>query len=181
VGTAVVLTGPATDFAVKMNPITGYPNDVMFTWLKPSDNALSYDLWVALDSKFDQTIRGAGSAVITSPTPVVSFNMAGSSFTPGTTYYWKVRVAGTGPIYSSWSEVQSFTVGEAEGLPPVVVTQTPAPQITITPPDVIVNVPPMVEVPTSTVTPIWIYVVIVIGALLLIAVIILIVRTRRAA
>jgi len=29
---------------------------------------------------------------------------------PGTTYYWRVRVAQTAPIYSPWSETRTFTV-----------------------------------------------------------------------
>lgn len=181
-GTAVTTTGPATEFALKMNPITGYPNDIMFTWTKPSDEALTYDLRIALDSAFDQTIWGMSPANdTTSPAPVIAQNVVGSTFTPGLTYYWRVRVAGDGPVYSSWSEVRSFTVEKAEVTPPVVISPTPLPPITITPPDVIVNVPPTVTVPPATpITPAWIYIIIVIGALLLIAVIILIVRTRRA-
>jgi hypothetical protein len=100
-------------------------------------------------------------------------------FNPGTTYYWRIRVAT--PIRSGWSEVRSFTVEEATVTPPVVIEDRPPDEITVEVPDVIVNVPPTVEVPAAqTITPAWIYVIIVIGAILVIAVIILIVRTRRA-
>jgi len=153
----------------------------MFTWQKPSDEVNRYDLWVAVDSKFDECIRGPGSSSIYGPAPVASYNYVGSSFMPGYTYYWRVRVAGDGPIYSNWSEVRTFTIEEATVTPPVVIEEKPPEQITITPPEVIVNVPPTVTVPPATpVTPGWIYAIVVIGAILLIAVIILIVRTRRA-
>lgn len=180
-GVSPALIGPTDGFADVMNLITGYPTDIMFTWQKPSDEVSWYDLWVALDPAFDECIRGPGSAAIFGPAPVVSYNFVGSNFMPGNTYYWKVRVAGTGPIHSSWSEVRSFTIEEATVTPPVVIEDRPPEEITVEVPDVIVNVPPTVEVPAAqTITPVWIYLIIVIGAILVIAVIILIVRTRRA-
>jgi hypothetical protein len=172
------LTAPVADYKDTINPITGYPTDIMFVWSRPSEEITKYDLKIALDSAFDQlltTVQTSGG------TPTVSQNLAGSTFQPGLTYYWRVRVASDGPIYSGYSEVRSFTVTKAEVAPPVVVQQQPPPQITITPPDVIVNVPPTVEVPPQQViAPAWIYTITVIGTLLFLAVIILIIRTRRA-
>jgi hypothetical protein len=76
-------------------------------------------------------------------------------------------------------------------VPPPVVTTQPAPTITVEPPDVIVTVPqptttvvtvtqapPIVNIPEDE-TPVYIWVIVAIGALLTIAVIVLIVRTRR--
>ena len=179
VGVSPTLIGPTGNITGTINPITGYPTDIMFSWSKPSDEVSKYDLKIALDTKFDQLLT---TVQTTSPAPTVSQNVVGSTFQPGLTYYWRVRVASDGPIYSSYSEVRTFTVQEAKVTPPVSINVTPPPNITITPPDVIVNIPPVVTVPPAqNVTPAWIYVIIVIGALLLIAIIILIVRTRRAA
>jgi hypothetical protein len=184
-GVSPTLIGPVDAASGPMNLISGAPNSIMFTWQKPADEVSGYNLWVALDSKFDENIGSSTTGVgpaggsIGGPTPVVSWNVAGGLFNPGTTYYWRVRVAS--PIRSGWSEVRSFTVEEATVTPPVVIEEQPPDEITIQPPEVIVNVPPVVEVPaTQTITPAWIYVIIVIGAILVIAVIILIVRTRRA-
>jgi hypothetical protein len=182
-GVSPTLIGPADGVSGDMNLISGAPHSVMFTWQKPGDEVTGYNLWIALDEKFDENISATGvgpaGGAIGGPTPVVSWNVAGGLFNPGTTYYWRVRVAS--PIRSGWSEVRSFTVEEATVTPPVVIEEQPPDEITIQPPEVIVNVPPVVEVPaTQTITPAWIYVIIVIGAILVIAVIILIVRTRRA-
>jgi hypothetical protein len=178
VGVSPTLVAPADNFTDPMNLINGYPSNIVFSWNKPSDEVLTYDLWIATDNKFDDTIL---KTTQTAPTPVVSLSVSGSSFNQETTYYWRIRVASNGPIYSAWSTPRSFFIEAATVTPPVTINTTPPPNITITPPDVIVNVPPVVEVPpATTITPGWIYAIIVIGAILLIAVIILIVRTRRA-
>ena len=79
------------------------------------------------------------------------------------TMFWKVKALG--PSESLWSDVGSFTT-MAKLVPP---------QITVTVPPI--KIPP--EVPP--VTPGWVWVVIGIGAALVIAVIVLIARTRRVA
>jgi hypothetical protein len=104
-------------------------------------------------------------------------------FMPNTTYYWRVRVSGTtyGPLISEWSDVGSFTVAEAFVEPPVEVVvppPTPAPEITVEVPDVVVQLPP--EQPAEPVIPTYmLWLIIGIGAVLIIALVILIVRTRR--
>jgi hypothetical protein len=96
-----------------------------------------------------------------------------------TAYYWRVKaVKGTedaGDLEgSSW--VTSVFVTEDEPVepePPIVIEDTPAPIIQ-----------PVVEVvtpPETPITPAWIYAIIGVGAVLVIAVIVLIVRTRRVA
>jgi hypothetical protein len=76
-------------------------------------------------------------------------------------------------------------------VPPDVDVTLPAPQVTVVPPDVTVDVPPVVTVtqqapPTLVLpdepdpgTPVYIWVIVAIGAILTIAVIVLIIRTRR--
>jgi hypothetical protein len=132
----------------------------------------------------------------------LSFDIA---YMPDTTYYWKVRVdAATvddddyGPIRGQWSEVRSFKIVESPVTPAVTVAPTPeitvtippAPSITLPAPEIIIPTPeivlpaPQVTLPPSPapVAPIpgWaLYAIIFIGAVLVIALIVLILRTRR--
>jgi len=179
VGVSPTLVAPADNYTDPMNLINGYPSNIVFSWNKPSDEVSNYDIWIATDTKFDDTILKTTQG---GPAPVTSISVSGTSFNQEQTYYWRVRVASNGPILSAWSTPRAFYIEAATPTPPVTINTTPPPNITITPPDVIVNVPPLVEVPAppAPITPAWIYIIIVIGAVLLIAVIILIVRTRRA-
>jgi len=99
-----------------------------------------------------------------------------------TAYYWRVKAVkgtvGAGDLVeSTWASGVIITMDvPEEPLPPIVIEQQPA-----TPAPII---KPIVEVITPAATPItpaWIYAIIGVGALLVIAVIVLIVRTRRVA
>jgi hypothetical protein len=79
-----------------------------------------------------------------------------------TTYYWKVRAV-SDTSSSAWAYGAFTTLAEAE--PPVVVEPTPPPQIVIP--------------PAEQITPAYIWAIIAIGGVLVIAMIVLIVRTRR--
>jgi len=96
-----------------------------------------------------------------------------------TAYYWKVKaVSGLeaeGDLEESdWASGVFITKAEAEEpAPPVVVEEAPP-----------VVIEPIVEVitpATTMITPSWIYVIIGVGAVLVIALLVLIVRTRRVA
>jgi len=86
-----------------------------------------------------------------------------------TTYYWRVRAV-VGTVTSGWTEASFTTM--AKPVPP-------QPPIVIPPanPPPIINIPPA-PAPVYT-TPAYLWAVIIIGAILVIAVIVLIVRTRR--
>ncbi len=123
-------------------------------------------------------------------------------FMPDTTYYWRVRVdantmgtSSLGPVRGQWSDARTFKVEAAEVTPPVIIEQAPAPiisvppapAITLQPPEIVLPAPqavpdiiiPAAPAPTPPV-PTWaIYAIIVIGAVLVLALIILIMRTRR--
>jgi hypothetical protein len=105
----------------------------------------------------------------------------------GKTYFWRVRAIE--PVEGDWSGLANFTVAEPVAPPPtttvapptvIVPTQAP-PTINVPAPTVTVNVPtqPAPTTVTEEVGPVYIWVIIVIGAVLVIAVIVLIVRTRR--
>jgi len=123
-------------------------------------------------------------------TPLVTANLTTTAYVPataltvGTTYYWRVMAAL--PIAGDWSTVANFAIvappTTTTAPPPVTVTQ-PAPTVVIPP----ITMPtPTVIIPSTTPapspTPIstgLLLTVIIIGAVLVIALIVLIVRTRR--
>jgi len=97
------------------------------------------------------------------------------------TYYWRVKGLGTSTT-TDWSPVTGFTTmaEPVEAAPPVVIQTMPAPIIEIPPaqPAPIIEIPAAPPAP-APIAPAYIWAVIIIGAVLVIAVIILIVRTRR--
>lgn len=89
-------------------------------------------------------------------------------------YYWRVRAALEGGEYSDWLTASFTTMAKPEApQPPVVIEEAPDQ------PDIIVK--PIVEVPETTeVIPSYLlWIIVAIGAILVIALIVLIVRTRR--
>ena len=108
-----------------------------------------------------------------------------------TRYYWRVASVGSTGVQSAW--VTSVFTTEAEPLPPVTVTLPPVTNTvtqTVTPPaqTVIITTPgPAVTVtqPAPSIqpaeTPAYVWAIVGIGAVLVIAMIVLIVRTRRVA
>ena len=90
----------------------------------------------------------------------------------GTNYYWRVRASA--PTTAVTPFVTGIFTTEAKPVPPT----TPAPPITITtqpPATITVEVPPAVE----AIPAFLLWIIILIGAILVIALIVLIVRTRR--
>ena len=189
----ITLSAPADGFAVTVNPVSGGTYTVALSWTRLSKSTI-YDYQVALDSGFVEKVINTSTSSTTSSSPSVV--ISGDNFMPGTKYYWRVRTNIAGPIRSQWSETRSFTVAELpEAQPPVVIEQTPPPviQVPTTVPEIKVEVPeikipaqpaPIVNVPAAPAptpaVPSWaIYAIIIIGAVLVIALIVLIMRTRR--
>ncbi len=100
----------------------------------------------------------------------------------GKTYFWRVRALV--PVQGDWSTIANFTVAApvpvVEPTPPVVIQQMPAPVINIpaAPPATQITIPPAPA--EKVINPTYIWAIIIIGAVLVIAVIVLIVRTRRS-
>jgi hypothetical protein len=124
--TAVTAATPAANAEPQTNPVSGKAQDVAFTWARLGSTTASngYQLEIALDSAFNQTIFRANAAygtvaaagtlgTATLLDPVVCVvgpdQPAGNnySFAPGTTYYWRVRTVT--PLESLWSATRSFT------------------------------------------------------------------------
>jgi len=189
VDVAPSLVSPKHGFSDKINPVTGRAMDVTFVWEKPSSKVEGYQLRIALDEGFDEIVR---TITVEEDADVVS-QIAGPygslaadaivEFMPETTYYWKVRV--NDPIYSPWSIDYTLSVEEALApFPEITVEAPPAPQVTVTAPpapEVTVTVPPAPApiTPAPAIPAVLLWTIIIIGAVLIIALIVLIVRTRR--
>jgi len=145
---------------------TGVPLKPAFNW-NAADWATGYDFGLYNDASFRDPI-------VEKVLPSTVYEYAGE-LAYSTTYYWRVRAAalrGTSEQYSEWAEGVFTTMAEPVApLPPVVVEPTP-PAPPAAPP---VEIPVPAAIPTSL-----LWAIVGIGAVLVIALIILIVRTRRA-
>jgi len=135
----------------------------------------TYDFKLATDSAFTNLVESQTGLATSVYSPVATLK-------PGTTYFWEVRAV-VGNNTGAWV-ASAFTVAAAAVAPTATAPAAPVVNVTVPPisvPAATVNV----SVPTSTgpapapVTPGYIWVIIIIGAVLVIAVIVLIVRTRK--
>jgi hypothetical protein len=165
--------------------------------------ATSYTLQIALSTGTFSSPLYNNAAVPILSGPTVTFNYTGTALLNGTSYMW--RVMANGAVANSDWVYGNFTTIPAV-VPPVTVTNVPAPNITLTQaapnpvptiiltqgPNVTVTqaapVPtPILTLPQATiviaqpeaVTPTYIWIIVGVGGLLTLAVIILIIRTRR--
>ena len=183
VDTGPVLITPASGTSVGVNSVTGYALDMAFSWEKPSSSVTAYQLkFYDADGYWTKTFTVSSTG--SSPSAVVGHDTDNAyTLMPGTTYSWKVRVSS--PLYSQYSESRTFSIEEAAApVTEVTVEPTPAPEITVTPapaPEVVVNVPPQPTpvTPAPAIPAYLLWTIIGIGAVLVIALIVLIVRTRR--
>jgi len=142
-----------------------------FSWT-PSAGATSYRFQLSETPDFATTLADE-TVIETGIAPNVAL-------TPGATYFWRVKAIT--PNEGDWSSVGNFKVAvpAPPPAPPVVIEQVPAPIITVETP----APPPAIEIlptpPADEIAPGYIWAIIVIGAILVIAVIVLIVRTRRS-
>jgi photosystem II stability/assembly factor-like uncharacterized protein len=201
----VDLSLPADAAVIPFNPVSGASNQIIFSWMSPSDKVNDFDFVIATDTSFNEVVLDESVSKSSGTwdsdkiiSKIVGPNAAGAfaiSFMPETTYYWRVRVDAAGPVRSAWSEVRSFTTGALpEAQPPVIIEQAPAPvisapempEIVVEAPEVVIPQQPAPEIvipeqpAPAPAVPTWaIYAIIIIGAVLVIALIVLIMRTRR--
>jgi len=144
-----------------------------FSW-SPVSGATMYEFQLAVSTNF-------GASVFSTQLPDTGIRPA-VKLDPGMTYFWRVRAVA--PVTGMWSTISNFMVAEEvvapTPTPPVVVQQVPAPQINIpaAPPAQEIVIP-SAPTPPAPIAPGYIWAIIIIGAVLVIAVIVLIVRTRR--
>lgn len=162
-------TGPG-GFNVPLQPT--------FSW-GTVGGATGYELIIATDPGMtDLIVDLTGANALGN---VSTYALTGLTLEYSTTYYWQVRgISATSE--TQWSPITSFTTmaEPVETPPPVTVTDT---TITVdipeqpTPTTTIVTIEPPAE---EKISEGYIYAIIIIGAVLVIAVIVLIVRTRRS-
>jgi hypothetical protein len=146
-----------------------------FSW-EPIAGATMYEFQLASDPEFLLPVYSVNTTTSGALMPIAK------PLTDGDTYFWRVRVIE--PAVGEWSQVGIFTV--TIPVTPTTPTVEPTTTIILPTPTVIVTQPqPTVIVPTPTTTtkeisPAYIWAIIIIGAVLVIAVIVLIVRTRRS-
>jgi ribosomal protein S7 len=170
-----------------------------FVWAAPTAGCApaKYDFQLSTDPNF-------GSFIIDTTVTGTGYTYTARDLAYDTDHYWRVRSVAADGTKSNWTTVQNFhtMIEPVEPVPPVTVTQNP-PQtvvVTVPPPQTFtipapqtITVPPQVTLtqtvtsvagPTISVpdqpTPAYIWVIVAVGAVLTIAVIVLIVRTRRA-
>jgi hypothetical protein len=145
-----------------------------FSW-SPVAGTVTYEFQVAADTTF-------GAPLVNEKLTSTAYQ-ATKALEVGKTYFWRVRALE--PIPGEWSTIANFAVGEAvePGPPPtappveVTVPEIEIPPITVPPAQVTVEQPTEPAAPVISETLLW--VIIIIGAILVIALIVLIVRTRR--
>ena len=134
--------------------------NVGFTW-SSIVGATKYELVLSANTDLSSPIA---EETVTS----TAYTYTGT-LTDEASYYWQVTAL-KGSIVKAKSDIATFTVQ--------VPVETVTPQVTVEAPDVTVEAPaPVTEAPP---TPGYIWAIIAIGALLVVAVLVLIVRTRRA-
>jgi trimeric autotransporter adhesin len=142
-----------------------------FSWT-PVTGTTKYDFQLSTTPTFGTTVLTDQPASSGTLVPVTI------KLDQGKQYFWRVRALE--PVVGDWSAVANFIVAvPATTTAPVVITQVPAPVITI-PAAPSVPAITLAPAPVNQIAPTYIWAIIIIGAILVIAVIVLIVRTRRS-
>jgi hypothetical protein len=144
-----------------------------FSW-SPVSGTTSYKFQLSEGTAFAAPIYDGEVSVAGAQLPLTV------TLEDGKTYFWRVKALA--PVEGDWSSIANFTVAlpvETTPVPPVTITSVPAPSFTITQPPATSIVMPT-QPPDEVINPAYIWVIIIIGAVLVIAVIVLIVRTRRS-
>ncbi len=180
----LALQEPEDEYIGPVNRVTGIAEGVTFRW-KRELKATEYEFSLAQDEEFETLVA---SIIVTSDESLVILAIgpeaegeAKFSFTPGMTYYWKVRIIE--PLFHIGSEPGSFYIESLEVNPPVIVKQLPPPVITIPPilpqeipyPKIVLppSSPPKIVIepaPTTTAVPGYVWVIIAAGAVVLLVV-----------
>jgi len=157
---------------------TGIPNDVTFAWPAVT-GATGYQFAIAQDNP---DLANKFAVLDYSANTITNAHKVQETLLYNTTYWWEVRSV-NGSITSPWTVISFFTTESA----PVTTTTTTTPPITIVQTTVTYTNPPVTTITytlpqpkeTQPIPSYLLWAVIAVGAVLVIAVIVLIVRTRR--
>jgi hypothetical protein len=115
--TAPTLNAPADEYVIMTNPTSGIPYDVTFSFTRQNDQVTLLDFQIATDPDFDAIVVNDQVTAnvdilsgLVGPTSSFLNGATNIAYMPGQTYYWRVRVAQNGPLYSPWSEVRELDV-----------------------------------------------------------------------
>jgi len=128
VGVSVALASPSDGFQNPMNPVTGRSVDLAFSWTRPSSNVSDYEIGIYDDAACTTQIQlhpvnstGTTPVVVMGPYQAINDTQF-VEFSPGRTYYWRVRVTSAGPVVSEWSEIRSLTIEPGVALVPKILS-----------------------------------------------------------
>jgi trimeric autotransporter adhesin len=159
--------GSGLDVSGRISPengATGVATNAALTW-GTVNGATSYNIKIATDSAFTNVIDSKDGLTVNVYAPAKAFD-------PGKTYFWEVQAVNA-TTKGNWI-ASAFTTSSGAPAGTVQPTQT-----------IVVPTPTFTVIPGTTgpapapTTPAYIWVIIAIGAVLVIAVIVLIARTRR--
>jgi len=105
---------PSSGDIIPIDPDTDKVADIEFKWKHPTP-ANRYDLWIATDEDFKDTVIKKSVIPDTPLVPNWILSSTKSILEAGKTYYWKVRVSFTAtyePARGEWSQVMSFSTEE---------------------------------------------------------------------
>lgn len=158
------------------SPINGQTVSVLkpgFSW-SAMGGATQYHFQIATDASFTNIIQDSlvpGGAVdgagVELAAPLVN----------GVQYFWHVQESQ--PVIGDWSTVGNFIVRLPTTTPAFTITQTAGPTIILTATQTATSITVAATHTENTVNPSYIWAIIIIGAILVIAIIVLIFRTRR--
>lgn len=130
-GTAPTMKSPADAYEVNVGSETGRAYNVTYSFDRQNTSVTSIQMQVSTESDFTGTVLDKTFTSIISTTTVAVIGPTGATgsvieYMPGSTYYWRIRTASTGPMYSPWSETRSIVVAEPDApVPPPFVTTSP--------------------------------------------------------
>lgn len=129
------LVSPPSGFTNSVNPITGRPAAIAFSWSRPS-KATKYEVQMALDEKFTEKVvkfditpsPSTADPIVAMIGPYAAGGDASQEFEfqPGLTYYWRVKAKE--PLSSPYSSVRKLEIEPALGVVPMI--DAPAPGAT---------------------------------------------------
>lgn len=121
-GLKITLVAPVAGFQNPINPVSGYSQDIAFSWEKPTTGTIAYEVRIKAADQTTTLITSTKTAtdsatpnVLIGPNQGTGYTL---SFAPGETYYWQVRA--TSPVDSPWSDLRKFTIAPLQAANPVV-------------------------------------------------------------
>jgi hypothetical protein len=112
---APTMKSPADNFNIPVNPGTGQAYNVTYSFDRQNTSVSAVQLQISTDDTFDGIVyNNTFTGIITTTTAAVIGPTGATNlvvdYMPGNTYYWRVRTAAAGPMYSPWSATRSIKV-----------------------------------------------------------------------